>query len=150
MLHSGDDSGSMEDDSSDSDSSDQDEGKSQAHIPLGERTRARPHKQGTARRQLLKTASAHESLQNKRLNKHAPVEERISRRPVSTLRDSVQRKKHKPKDPRFLPHMRTDDPKEQDFANRYVLKQELFQENYQCWCGQPSCKASCKTHLPLH
>jgi hypothetical protein len=39
----------------------------------------------------------------KRRDRHAPVEERIARRPVGVLRDAVQRKGSKPLDPRFLP-----------------------------------------------
>lgn len=108
------------DESDCSDYSEQDGGHAQLSLPLGERAMAQ--QRAGFRRQALKSTSKEadsgDDLPKKRLNKHAPVEERIARKPVSVLRDSVQRKKLKPKDPRFLPYLRTDDPKEMEFANR--------------------------------
>jgi hypothetical protein len=39
----------------------------------------------------------------RRKDRHAPVEERISKKPVSCIRDSVQRKGARHVDPRFIP-----------------------------------------------
>lgn len=121
---------SNDDESEDSEYSEQDGGQAQGQqesLSLGERTGALAQQRVGFRRQDLKSATKEAPAddddgslpkKNARLNKHAPVEERISRKPVSVLRDSVQRKNFKPKDPRFLPYLRTDDPKEEDFANR--------------------------------
>lgn len=118
-----DNSQSDEDESDYSELSEQGEGQAQDSLPLGERTGALA--QQRVRRQAvthtIKDAPGDDNddgLPKKRLNKHAPVEERISRKPVSMLRDSVQRKRLKPKDPRFLAYLRTDDPRDQGFANR--------------------------------
>lgn len=98
-------------------------------LPLGERALAQ-HRVGFRRQAQANTSKEADAdddgLPKKRLNKHAPVEERIARKPVSVLRDSVQRKKLKPKDPRFLPYLRTDDPKEAEFANRCSPLQSLY------------------------
>lgn len=54
----------------------------------------------------------------RRMNKHAPVEERISRRPVSVIRDSVQKKSVKPQDPRFLSRNKPEHQRDIDLAQR--------------------------------
>lgn len=54
----------------------------------------------------------------RRVNKNAPVEERISHRPVVAARDSVQKKSVKPLDPRFLARNKLDDQHESDLARR--------------------------------
>lgn len=58
----------------------------------------------------------------RRVNKNAPVEERICRRPVSVVRDSVQKKSVKAKDPRFWSRNKTEDKHEADVARRCGLK----------------------------
>lgn len=54
----------------------------------------------------------------RRVNKHAPVEERIARRPVSVVRDAVQRKSVKSQDPRFIARNNPDNQREADIARR--------------------------------
>lgn len=70
------------------------------------------------------TRSDHEkcglsTVVERRMNKHAPVEERISRRPVSVVRDSVQKKSVKPQDPRFLSRNKPEQQHDLDLARRY-------------------------------
>lgn len=77
--------------------------------------RAQRRGQGAPMKDESETA---DELPKKRVNKHAPVEERISRRPVSVLRDSMQRKGVKPLDPRFAPHLHAHDSQDPDLAHR--------------------------------
>jgi hypothetical protein len=65
----------------------------------------------------LNPTGTDQALPGRRVDKHAPVEERISRRPVSVLRDSLQRKGVKAKDPRYAPHLPADQ-KDVDLAHR--------------------------------
>lgn len=62
-----------------------------------------------------------ESGIKRRMNKHAPVEEQISRRPVSVFRDAVKRKSVKSLDPRFHPKNNSQSQQESDLARRYRL-----------------------------
>ena len=90
-----------------------------AHMPLGERTevagapqhgpqnslaarRKRIRAESAAQKDHQQTRSAEEPQTKKRQSKHAPVEEKISRRPVDVVRDAVQRRHRRALDPRFL------------------------------------------------
>lgn len=86
------------------------DGHALSSVPFGERAMvvadgSRLGRRMSSQRNILivKGKSNDAQLPGKRKDKHAPMEERISKKPVSVVRDSVQRKRARHLDPRFTP-----------------------------------------------
>jgi hypothetical protein len=144
-----------EDSASSSSGSDGDsDGDALSHVPLAERTQMLAdgsHTQKSPRFQRLLhqtkrrepehggtdgTADCSSMRPPKRRNKNAPVEEPISRRSVSVIRDAVQRKGARHYDPRFLPVAGGEDRDEDAATRRCALS--------------PPTAAACSTALRMH